>query len=234
MKLNPKVYKNFFVLTVKLPLGLLDLCASWMMIVTRWIPSKRIWFGTDSCPLTPCLHRICEAIVRRLACWQRAATATWICLSRSNPTWYFFPITIFYIKCMDLTTWSTCKSLYINSSFCTCQSQVLYLFYLHLPFANTHVVKYHESSVHPSHVWNVRINLDAAINVKSAMFKTICCLKIAGGFTSQCIGDYQGAPINQPAYCNQMGLEHRWCESSTWIDVWHILAPCMVNNSYFF
>jgi hypothetical protein len=31
-----------------------------------------------------------------------------------------------------------------------------------------------------------------------------------------------------------MGLEHRWCESSTWIDVWHILAPCMVNNSYFF
>ena len=124
--------------------------------------------------------------------------------------------------------------MYINSSFCTCQSQVLYLLYLHLPFANTHVVKYHESSVHPSHVWNVRIKLDAAINVKSAMFKTLCCLKIAGGFTSQCIGDYQGAPINQPAYCNQMGLEHRWCESSTWIDVWHILAPCMVNNSQFF
>ena len=151
-------------------------------------------------------------------------------LSRSNPTWYVFSITIFYIKCMDLTTWSTCISLYINSSFCTCQSQVLYLLYLHLPFANTHVVKYHESSVHPSHVWNVRINLDAAINFKSAMFKTLCCLKIAGGFTSQCIGDYQGAPISQPAYCNQMGLEHRWCESSTWIDVWHILAPCMVNN----
>ena len=99
--------------------------------------------------------------------------------------------------------------MYINSSFCTCQSQVLYLLYLHLPFANTHVVKYHESSVHPSHVWNVRIKLDGAINVKSAMFKTLCCLKIAGGFTSQCIGDYQGAPINQPAYCNQMGLEHR-------------------------
>ena len=69
-------------------------------------------------------------------------------LSRSNPTWYFFPITIFYIKCMDLTTWSTCKSLYINSSFCTCQSQVLYLLYLHLPFANTHVVKYHGPSMH--------------------------------------------------------------------------------------
>ena len=83
---------------------------------------------------------------------------------------------------------------------------------------------------HPGDFWNLRSNLDA-INVKSAMFKTLCCLKIAGGFTSQCIGDYQGAPINQPAYCNQMGLEHRWCESSTWIDVWHILAPCMVNNS---
>ena len=38
--------------------------------------------------------------------------------------------------------------MYINSSFCTCQSQVLYLLYLHLPFANTHVVKYHESSMH--------------------------------------------------------------------------------------
>ena len=63
-------------------------------------------------------------------------------LSRSNPTWYVFSITIFYIKCMDLTTWSTCISLYINSSFCTCQSQVLYLLYLHLPFAHTHVVKY--------------------------------------------------------------------------------------------
>ena len=98
------------------------------------------------------------------------------------------------------------------------------------PFANAHILKYHESSVHPSLFWNVRINLDA-INVKSAMFKTRCCLKIAGGFTSQCIGDYQGAPINQPAYCNQMCVEHRWCESSTWIDVWHILAPCMVNNS---
>ena len=64
-------------------------------------------------------------------------------LSRSNPTWYFFRSPFFTKKCMDLTTRSTCISLYINSSFCTCQSQVLYLLYLHLPFANTHVVKYH-------------------------------------------------------------------------------------------
>ena len=32
-------------------------------------------------------------------------------LSRSNPTWYFFSITILYIKCMDLKTWSTCISM---------------------------------------------------------------------------------------------------------------------------
>ena len=57
----------------------------------------------------------------------------------------FFSITIFVHKMHGL---DNMIHMYINSSFCTCQSQVLYLLYLHLPFANTHVVKYHGPSMH--------------------------------------------------------------------------------------
>ena len=143
----------------------------------------------------------------------------------------FFSITILYIKCMDLKTWSTCISIPVFARV-NHRSCISFIFTSPLQ-TRTCEIPWVQHAWHPGDFWNLRSNLDA-INVKSAMFKTLCCLKIAGGFTSQCIGDYQGAPINQPAYCNQMGLEHCWCESSTWIDVWHMLAPCMVNNSYFF
>ena len=103
-------------------------------------------------------------------------------LSRSNPTWYsFFSITILYIKCMDLKTWS----------------HVYQFQFLHVsitgpvsPLSSPPLCKHARCEIpwvqhawHPGDFWNLRSNLDA-INVISAMFKTRCWWLILLAFRS--------------------------------------------------
>ena len=102
-------------------------------------------------------------------------------LSRSNPTWYFFSITILYIKCMDLKTWSTCISMPVFARV-NHRSCISFIFTSPLQ-TRTCEIPWVQHAWHPGDFWNLRSNLDA-INVKSAMFKTRCWWLILLAFRS--------------------------------------------------
>ena len=131
-------------------------------------------------------------------------------LSRSNPTWYVFSITIFYIKCMDLKTWSTCISIPVFARV-NHRSCISFIF---------------TSPLQTRTLWNT---MGPACMAPWRFLKPAQQSRCYQCHNQRCskpaVGDWFcspfGALINKPVYCNQMDLEHCWYESSTWTDVWH-------------